>query len=85
MPNIGFSLIPPWSSPLLTPEVARARSSLAAERRNRFAAKHPDIKFSQRREGVRLLFEVSEPDLAAWATHDAEAMMDDLEARYPYE
>jgi hypothetical protein len=83
MPNAGFSPIPRWGSPLLTPEVARARSTLAAERRNRFAQKHPDIKFSQRRDGTRLLFEVSEPNRAAWATYDADAMMDDLEKRYP--
>ena len=35
--------------------------------------------------GARLVFEVSEPDRAAWATCDADAMMDDLEARYPDE
>lgn len=82
MPNSAFSPIPPWGSALLTPEAARTARRRAADRRERFAKRHPEIGFSARREGARLVFEVSEPDRAAWATCDADAMMDDLEARY---
>jgi hypothetical protein len=69
--------------PLHTPEVDRARRVTALERRERFAARHPEITISTRRDGRRLLFEVSEPTRPAWATHDADAMLDDLEDRYP--
>lgn len=79
-PGIGM---PPWDSVLLTLEAARTSMRLATGRRERFAARHPEITFSSRRDGGRLLFEVSEPGQSAWATHDADAMMDDLEARYP--
>lgn len=85
MPNSAFSPIPPWGSALLTPEAARTARRRAANRRERFAAKHPEIGFSARLEDGRLLFEVSEPGRAAWATSEADAMIDDLEARYPDE
>jgi hypothetical protein len=82
MPNSGIDYV---RAPLPTREVAHTRSRQAAERRNRFAAKHPAINFSSRLEDGRLVFEVSEPGRPAWATNDADAMMDDLEARYPNE
>jgi hypothetical protein len=69
--------------PLHTPEVDRARRVTALERRERFAARHPEITIATRRDGGRLLFEVSEPSRPARAIHDANAMMDDLEDRYP--
>jgi hypothetical protein len=53
------------------------------ERRERFAREHPEIQLTTRRDGSRLLFEVSEPDRAAAAYDDADTMMNDLEARYP--
>jgi hypothetical protein len=58
---------------------------MASGRKDAFAAKHPEIKFSARHEGGRLMHEVSEPGRATWATYDADKMMDDLEARYPGE
>jgi hypothetical protein len=69
--------------PLHTPEVDRARRATALQRRERFERKHPEIPITTRREHGRLLFEVSAPDSAAVACEDADAMMDDLEARYP--
>lgn len=36
-----------------------------------------------RREGGRLVFEVSEPDKVAAVYDNPDAMMDDLKARYP--
>jgi hypothetical protein len=80
MPNSGIEQA---IAPLLTPEAARTAMRVAARRREQFAAKHPEVKFTARRDGSRLLFEVSEPTRASWATHDPVAMMDDLEARYP--
>lgn len=82
MPNSGIDYV---REPLPTREVAHTRSRQATDRRERFAERHPDIKFSTRRDGGRLIFEVSEPGRPAWATNDADAMMDDLEARYPNE
>lgn len=73
-----------WYVPLETPEVSRARHTMSAlECRERFALSHPEIPIRTRREGGRLRFEVSAPDSAAVAYEDADAMMDDLEARYP--
>jgi hypothetical protein len=55
----------------------------AAARRNNFAARHPEIPITTRRESGRILFEVSEPGRPAAAYDDPDAMMDDLESRYP--
>lgn len=78
MPNSGIAA----ETPLLTPEAARAASLLALERRERFAARCPEIVISAKREGVRLVFGVTAADYAVtWL--DPTAMMDDLEARYP--
>jgi hypothetical protein len=80
MANSGFSTMPP----LPTRRGDRApRTPSAAGRRERFARKHPEIPLTTRREGSRLLFEVSEPGRAALAYDDADVMMNDLEARYP--
>lgn len=59
------------------------RTPSAAARRNRFARRHPEVPISVRREGTRLVFDVAEPGGETRAYHDADAMMDDLEARYP--
>lgn len=59
------------------------RTPSAAERRERFTRKHPEIPITTRREGARLIFEVSEPNRPAAAYDDPDAMMDDLEKRYP--
>jgi hypothetical protein len=59
------------------------RTPSALDRRERFADRHPEIPITTRREGVGLVFEVTEPGKAAAVYHDADAMMDDLEARYP--
>jgi len=82
MSNSGTGKV---DSPLGTSEVTRARNRLALERRERFAAKHPEIDIQARREnGGRLAFYVTAPDLAiAW--FDATCMMDELESRYPDE
>ncbi len=77
MAKSGFGL-----GPLDTPEVARARRLSALERRERFEREHPEVRFSARREGARLVIEVSEPGRPTAAYDDASAMMDDLEARY---
>jgi hypothetical protein len=75
-----------WYVPLETPEVSRARRTMSVlERRERFERRHPEIPITIRREGGRLLFEVSAPNSVAVAYEDADAMMDDLEARYPDE
>ena len=76
------------------PEVDRAGRASALHRREQFERRHPEIKITTRREGSRLLFEVSEPGPEgsdgepvpgdpARAYDDANVMMDDLERRYP--
>jgi hypothetical protein len=60
-----------------------ARTPSAAARREAFARNHPEVSITVRREGTRLAFDVLEPGRQAEAYHDADAMMDDLEARYP--
>ena len=80
MANSGFSV----SSPLPSRRDDRApRTPAAAARRERFATRHPEVLISTRREGTRLVFDVSEPSRSGRAYDDADAMMDDLEARYP--
>jgi hypothetical protein len=80
MPNTGFSGAPP----LPRREDDRApRTPSAAVRREAFARRHPEILISARREGTCLVFEVTEPGRQVAVHHDAGAMMDDLEARYP--
>jgi hypothetical protein len=59
------------------------RTPSAATRREAFARRHPDIPITTCREGTRLVFEVLEPGKREATYHDADAMMDDLEARYP--
>jgi hypothetical protein len=55
----------------------------AAARRSAFNSRHPEIAITARREGGRVVFEVSEPGRPAAAYDDADAMMNDLESRYP--
>lgn len=79
MANSGFSPVPlPSRRDDLAP-----RTPSAAARRELFARKHPGILITARRDGGRIVFEVSEPGRAATAYDDAAAMMDDLEARHP--
>jgi hypothetical protein len=79
MPNSGIEQA---TAPLLTPEAARTAMTLALQRRERLAARHPEIGIRARRERGRLVFYVTEADSAvAWL--DATAMLDDLESRYP--
>ena len=79
MANSGFSPAPlPSRHDDHTP-----RTPSAAARREAFARKHPEVPITARREGGRVVFEVSEPGRAAAAYDDATAMMDNLEARYP--
>jgi hypothetical protein len=59
------------------------RTPSAVVRRERFAGNHPDIPITARREGTSLVFEVSEPGNAPELYDDPDAMMNDLEARYP--
>jgi hypothetical protein len=59
------------------------RTPSAATRREAFARKHPEILITVRREGTRLVFDVIEPGKQVEVYHDADAMMDDLEARHP--
>lgn len=59
------------------------RTPSAVVRREEFARRHPEILVTARREGARLMFDVSGPDKRADVYQDADAMMDDLEARYP--
>jgi hypothetical protein len=81
MSNSGISVV---TAPLLTPEAVRATMTLTLQRRERFAARHPEIDIRAKREGGRLVFYVTEANSAVtW--FDATAMMDDLEARYPDE
>lgn len=88
MSGPGFA----WRS--LPSEEDRARRATALERREKFERRHPEIKIATRRDGGRLLFEVSEPvpegpdgepvpGDPARAYDNATAMMDDLERRYP--
>lgn len=55
----------------------------AAARRDGFARRHPEIPITGRREGARLVFDVTAPGEPARVYRDAVAMMDELEARYP--
>jgi hypothetical protein len=55
----------------------------AAARRNNFTVRHPEVPITARREGGRIVFEVTEPGRPAAAYDNADAMMDDLESRYP--
>jgi hypothetical protein len=80
MTNSGFGGM--WPLPARGDDRAPQTPS-AAGRRDKFARKHPEISITTRREGGRLLFEVNEPGSAAVAYEDANAMMNDLEARYP--
>ena len=74
--------LPANAAPLLTAEAARAVSLLALQRRERFAVRHPEIDIRAKRERGRLAFYVTEAGtVVAWL--DTNAMMDDLEARYP--
>ena len=59
------------------------RTPSAAARREWFARRHPEIAVTVHREGADLVFDVTEPGKRPAAYHDADAMMDDLEARYP--
>jgi hypothetical protein len=59
------------------------RTPSAATRREAFARRHPEIPISVRREGTRLVFDVIEPGKPSAVYHNADAMMDDLEARHP--
>jgi hypothetical protein len=59
------------------------RTPSAAIRREAFARRHPEIPITVRREGTRLAFDVIEPGKQVEVYHDADAMMDDLEARHP--
>jgi hypothetical protein len=78
MSNSGIAA----ETPLLTPEAARTASLLALQRRERFAARRPEIVIRAKRVDGRLVFDVTAADYAVtWL--DATAMMDDLEARYP--
>jgi hypothetical protein len=80
MANSGFSAI----SPLPSRRDDRApRTPSAAARRERLETRHPEVLITTRREGTRLIFDVSEPGRSARAYDDADAMMNDLEARYP--
>jgi hypothetical protein len=76
--NSGFR-----AQPLETPEVGRARHGLNMARREEFEQAHPEVSINLRRVDGRLVFEVSEPGKAAVAWDDANAMLDDLEKRYP--
>jgi hypothetical protein len=78
--NSGFSTIPPLPS---RRDDRVPRTPSAAARRDRFACRHPEVLITTRREGTRLVFDVSEPGKAAKAYDDADVMMNDSEARYP--
>jgi hypothetical protein len=78
--NSGFSAIPPLPS---RREDRAPRTPSAAARRDRFSRRHPEVLITTRRVGARLVFDVSEPDKAATAYEDADAMMNDLEDKYP--
>jgi hypothetical protein len=80
MPNTGFGS----TSPLPTRRDDRTPSTpSAAARREAFARKHPEVPITVRREGTGLVFDVIEPGKQVQVYHDADAMTDDLEARYP--
>jgi hypothetical protein len=80
MANSGFAAFPPLPS---RRDNSAPRTPSAAARRERFARRHPEVLITTRREGTRLVFDVSEPDTSARAYDDADVMMNDLEARYP--
>jgi hypothetical protein len=80
MANTGFGAKPPLPG---RRDDRPPRTPSAAARRDSFARRHPEVLISIRREGARLLFDVSEPDQPAKAYEDADAMMNDLEDRYP--
>jgi hypothetical protein len=80
MANSGFGVKPPLPG---RRDDRAPRTPSAAARRNSFARKHPEVLITIHREGTRLLFDVSEPGQPAKAYEDADAMMNDLEDRYP--
>jgi hypothetical protein len=59
------------------------RTPSAVVRREKFTRNHPKIAITTRRKGTRLVFEVAEPGSAPELYDDPDAMMNDLEARYP--
>jgi hypothetical protein len=59
------------------------RTPSAANRREAFARRHPEIPITVRREGTRLVFDVIEPGKPVEVFYDADTMMDELEARHP--
>ncbi len=78
----------------MQPEADRSTRTSALQRREQFERKHPEIKITTRREGSRLVFEVSSlategpdgepvPGDPARAYDDADVMLDDLERRHP--
>lgn len=79
MPNSGFGGAPlPARNDDHTP-----RTPSALQRRETFARRHPEIDIRARRVNGQMRFFVRESNLdppAEWV--DANAMMDDLEARY---
>lgn len=80
MTNSGIGPV----QPLLTHEAGlAARSRETLDRREAFERNHPQIKISTRRDGTKLVFDVSAPDCAEVTYQDGKAMMDDLEKRYP--
>jgi hypothetical protein len=83
MSGLGFANSGPGGLLPRRTEDRAPRTPSAAARRNRFARRHPEVPISVRREGTRLVFDVAEPGGETRAYQDADAMMDDLEARYP--
>jgi hypothetical protein len=61
----------------------KPRTPSAVTRRERFARNHPEVPITPRREGGRLVFDVSEPGKERDTYDDPDVMMNDLEARYP--
>jgi hypothetical protein len=55
----------------------------AVEDRERFAREHPEVLIMPRRDGGRLLFDVSAPDFAAMGYDNPVVMLADLRRRYP--
>jgi hypothetical protein len=55
----------------------------AVEERERFAREHPEVLITPRRNGGRLLFEVSAPSFTVVGYDEALTMLDDLRKRYP--
>jgi hypothetical protein len=79
MVNSGFGVNPQ----LPARKDAAPRTPSAVTRREAFARRHPEVIITPRRQDGRLIFEVSAPGSSAAAYDDANAMMNDLEARYP--